>query len=205
MRTIRCKGIPAAYYKGVRYILDNGVMKFIHGTRVQQGEACALDITLSDDNTCNWAPLKMGASAEYMNNFLSPDKGDFTYTYGNRIRSYFGRDQIDDVVKRITADKYTRQAIIQIWDASHDNDIEDCPCLQHIQFYFNDKDEFTMKVLFRSNDWYGALYQNMIGLNKLFKYISDKLNVKPVKYIHEANCPHIYWHQIEDARVKIYG
>jgi thymidylate synthase (methanogen type) len=203
MRVIQCSSLSDAYYKGVKYILDRGVIKHIHDVDVLQANECALEIKV--DNNNDWselAPFGEQSNNEYVNNFLNPYKGDFTYTYGERICNYNSYNQLDAAIKTLQTEKLSRQSVIVIWNPKTDNDMSDCPCLQHIQFYFGDKDNFTMKVLFRSNDWYGALLSNLNGLKSVFKLVGSKIDAEPKRLILDANCPHIYWHNVDECRKK---
>jgi thymidylate synthase len=203
MQVIKCSGIGSAYNKAVEYVLRKGVIKHIHGKDVLQANECALEIRV--DNLDDWselAPFGEMSNQTYIDEFLNPDKGGHPYTYGERICNYSGYDQLTTVIEKLREERYTRQAIIAIWNPISDNSMKDCPCMQHIQFYFDDSDNFTMKVLFRSNDWYGALMSNLSGMKKVFKVVADALEVIPVKMVWEANCPHIYWYNIEECKKK---
>jgi len=204
MQVIKCGSIGIAYKKAVEYILRKGVIKQIHGVDVLQANECALEIRV--DNYDDWsdlAPFGEMSNKTYVDEFLNPDKGDHPYTYGERICNFgVGYNQLNVVIEKLRKEKYTRQSVIVIWNPITDNVMEDCPCMQHIQFYFDDADNFTMKVLFRSNDWYGALMSNLSGMKQVFTIVADAIDVVPVRMVWESNCPHIYWYNIEECERK---
>ena len=204
MRVIQCSSIPNAYEKGIKYVLDNGKQKHVHNTDVKQANEVALEIKISNELLeSKIAPFGFESNQSYIDDFLNPDKGEFTYTYGERICNFEGTNQFDEVISKIKSDPDNRQSIIVIWNPKTDNQMKDCPCLQHIHFYLDADNKFTMKVLFRSNDFYGALYSNMVALYHVFKLIGEKTGLTPEKYIHEANCPHIYWYNIKECESKL--
>lgn len=204
MRVIKCSSISNAYDKGVEYILKTGVIREVHGTKVLQSDECALEVNIDNPDIFNdKCPFGKNSSIEYVKEFLNPNRGDFSYTYGERLTNYHGQlNQLNNCVDKIKADKYTRQAVCNLWDPISDSKNNDPPCLQNVQFYFNTNDEFTTKVLFRSNDWYGAVLSNMQGLQFLSRFVAEQLNTVATKLILDANTPHIYHYSIEECEKK---
>lgn len=199
-----CTSIADAYVKGVDYILHYGVLRLIHGTTVLQADPCTLDIRIdNNDDYCDRAPLKEFASEVYMNEFLNPSKGDHPYTYGERLVAYPCEEgpvsQVEVIARKVFNEPYTRQATGVIWHPGIDNELDDPPCFQFLQAYMNTKDELSFVFLFRSNDWYQALMNNLQGLKVLANAIAGMANQKAVNISLIAVCPHIYWYNLDEV------
>tara|TARA_R100001163_G_C5054082_1_gene190648 strand:+ start:1087 stop:1746 length:660 start_codon:yes stop_codon:yes gene_type:complete len=103
-------------------------------------------------------------------------------------------NQIEYIVNELKRDKYSRRALITIYDAKeHDQYKNDTPCTLNIQFYFTpDSDKLHMTVLMRSNDlWYGFCNDSYCFL-KLHQLICNNLNTEQGFYTHFAQNIHIY-------------
>lgn len=126
------------------------------------------------------------------------DKGNWKYTYHNRIASYgskrsfvCGLNQFDFIIEELQRNPDSRRAVIDIRDNWDDMYSDDPACLQHIQFFIRDN-KLHMKVLFRSNDACKATFMNAFALIMIQKMIADALGVEVGTYIHRANSFHCY-------------
>lgn len=103
-------------------------------------------------------------------------------------------DQIGYVIRELQRDKYSRRALITIYDGKEHNEYsKDTPCTLNIQFYFTpDSNKLHMTVLMRSNDlWFGFCNDAYCFL-KLHEIVASYLNVKQGFYTHYAQNLHIY-------------
>ena len=117
-------------------------------------------------------------------------KGNWVYTYHDRMVNYGGRDQIDFVVDELKRNPSSRRAVVLIRDSS-DIGSDDPACLQHIQ-YFIHNNRLDCKVLFRSNDACKASFMNMFALIMLQKRVAERVGVEVGTYTHRANSYHCY-------------
>lgn len=99
------------------------------------------------------------------------------YTYGQRLRSWFGkRDQIKQVIDKLTNEIDAASAVMSLWDVE-DHDKGGSPCLNHIWLRVVDN-ELSMTATFRSNDMFSAWPANAIGLRKLQEHIRNEIAKK---------------------------
>ena len=126
------------------------------------------------------------------------DKGNWKYTYHNRIASYGskrsfvrGLNQFDFIIEELNRNPDSRRAVIDIRDNWDDMYSDDPACLQHIQFFIRDN-KLHMKVLFRSNDACKATFMNAFALIMIQKMIADELGIEVGTYTHRANSFHCY-------------
>lgn len=89
-----------------------------------------------------------------------------SYTYGSRIRSWFGNDQVKGAVEKLARELNSRAVVINLWDSTKDLTIGGSPCLNHIWFRVNE-DRLWMSVTIRSNDMFEAYPENAFGLRAL--------------------------------------
>lgn len=71
----------------------------------------------------NYLPCTPESVKDYIPQVLddAPYKEGVKYTYGQRIRSWFGRDQVEDVVKKLVNEIDAASAVICLWDAGSGN------------------------------------------------------------------------------------
>ena len=130
----------------------------------------------------NYLPIDRSFLEEYISQILddAPNREGVKYTYGQRLRSWFGRDQIEQVIEKLAIDIDSARAVMSLWDASHD-DNDNPPCLNHIWVRIVDN-ELSLTATFRSNDMFSAWPANAMGLRELQKYICNAISSKNSSY-----------------------
>jgi len=152
----------------------------------------------------NFLPIDRKFIKEYVHQILddAPYKEGVKYTYGNRLRSWFGRNQIRDVIQKLTREPDAASAVMNLWDSGSGNQAwanepdSTCnnaikrygrnfgdsdhqhggsPCLNHIWVRIVDN-ELSLTATFRSNDMFSAWPANAMGLRALQKHILDEIN-----------------------------
>jgi thymidylate synthase len=123
----------------------------------------------------NYLPIDRSFLEEYISQILddAPNREGVKYTYGQRLRSWFGRDQIEQVIEKLANDIDSARAVMSLWDASQD-DNDNPPCLNHVWVRIVDN-ELSLTATFRSNDMFSAWPANAMGLRALQKYIYNSL------------------------------
>jgi thymidylate synthase len=134
----------------------------------------------------NYLPLDREFLEQYKSQMLedAPYSEGVKYTYGQRMRSWFGRDQIEEVIFKLIQEIDSASAVISIWDAggninrrsdgSSDHQHDGSPCLNHIWLRVVDA-EFSLTATFRSNDMFAAWPANAMSLRILQQYIRDEI------------------------------
>ncbi len=163
----------------------------------------------------NYLPIKKEFISDYISQILddSPQREGIKYTYGQRLRSWFKKDQIEQVINLLISDINSSRAVMSLWDV-HDHDNNDSPpCLNHIWIRTIDN-ELSLTATFRSNDMFSAWPSNAMGLRALQVHIikeiqnrsNHELKVGPLITISQS--AHIYndcWEyadKIVDAEYK---
>jgi len=168
----------------------------------------------------NFLPLDRSFLDSYIPQIL--DDATYTegvkYTYGQRMRSWFGNDQIEEVTSKLVNEIDTASAVISLWDAggnwnrnpdgSSDHKHGSSPCLNHIWFRVVDS-VLSMTATFRSNDMFSAWPSNAMGLRALQQYVRNEIyrrsdyNLKMGPLITISQSAHIYDDTFENVDMLI--
>lgn len=144
----------------------------------------------------------------------SDDGARFHGSYGARLRL-----QIRPLLDLLRRDRYTRRAVLQIWDWQRDlgADSKDIPCNDMIMLKVRrdgDRDCLHMRVLCRSNDvLWGAYGANAVQFSMLQEYLANKLEVEVGTLTQVSDSFHVYtsgpggdlWKRLRDATFKPDG
>ena len=144
----------------------------------------------------NYLPIDRDGLENYIPQILNdaPYQAGVKYTYGQRLRSWFGQDQIEAAIAKLIKEPDAASAVMNLWDSGSgggeeslarfgrspgdsDHDHSGSPCLNHIWVRIADN-VLTLTATFRSNDMFSAWPSNAMGLRALQKYILEQINTK---------------------------
>lgn len=110
---------------------------------------------------------------QYQNDMLlGPLPEDHSYTYGNRIREYYGFDALDKFAARLRENPQDRDCYLALWDSRHDIDADDAPCL--VSLFFRVYDErLTLTACYRTHNALDAWLKNVYGLMRALEIVSE--------------------------------
>lgn len=129
-------------------------------------------------------------------NSLTDDGETVNSAYGYRIFHQFGFDQLKFCIDKLKANKYDRQAVIHIKDASN-KPTKDTPCTCLIQFTVMEG-KLNAHTYMRSNDiWFGTPY-DVIFFTLLQQIVSRETGIPLGKYYHTVGDMHVYTKNIKD-------
>lgn len=122
--------------------------------------------------------------------------------YGPRFFNMRGQDQIQNVISLLRERKYSRRAVIQLFDAEDiSKKHEDIPCTCFLQFIIRDK-KLHLYASMRSNDAYIGLPHDIFAFTMLQEIIARSLAIEPGKYYHAVSSLHLYKSNLQ--KVKNY-
>lgn len=161
----------------------------------------------------NYLPIDRPFIREYISQILddSVRSEGVKYTYGQRLRSWFGRDQIEQVIDKLVREIDAASAVMSLWDV-RDHEKGGSPCLNHIWVRVVDK-ELSLTATLRSNDMFAAWPANAMGLRALQQHIRDEiaqrsqynLSMGPLMTISQS--AHLYddtWENVEQLIANQY-
>ncbi len=119
----------------------------------------------------DYLPIDRPFIQEYSEHLLKPQsKGNVRYTYGDRLRTYFGQDQIDAAIAALKKNPYSSRVVLNLWDSQSDLSAAEPPCLNHIWIAVSDG-KLILVGTFRSNDMFSAWPANAMQLRTLQRFI----------------------------------
>ncbi|MFF4937285.1 thymidylate synthase [Micromonospora sp. NPDC000729] len=121
------------------------------------------------------------------------DDGVLQGAYGPRIRRWGGSlDQLDAVVRKLTADRDSRQAVVQIYDPARDHrGYRDVPCTLGYRFLIR-QGRLEMHTTMRSQDlWLGFPY-DIFATTLMQELMAGWLGVEVGEYHHYVDSLHLY-------------
>lgn len=168
--------IADTWVKIIQRIKKTGTVRpNLHGGQWQELIDLTAVVTDEPEDFYFPEPNYLPIGRDFLDNYISqmlddaPNTEGVKYTYGQRLRSWFGRDQIEQVIWKLVEDADSARAVMNLWDAK-DHDSKNPPCLNHIWVRVVDG-ELSLTATFRSNDMFGAWPANAMGLRALQRYI----------------------------------
>jgi thymidylate synthase len=123
----------------------------------------------------NFLPIDPAFIQDYIPQILedAPYTEGVKYTYGQRLRSWFGRDQIEQVILKLIGEIDAASGVMSLWDVK-DHEKGGSPCLNHLWARVVDN-ELSLTATLRSNDMFAAWPANAMGLRALQQHIRDQI------------------------------
>lgn len=151
----------------------------------------------------DWLPVDRAFLQNYFPQMMEDAPVGVKYTYGSRMRSHFGIDQVEQVVAKLVGELDATSAVINLWDVQ-DHNRGGSPCLNHLWFRVIDG-ALSLTAVFRSNDMFDAWCANAFGLRALQGHVCDRINqelgysltLAPLMTLSQS--AHIYDHSYEYA------
>ncbi len=143
----------------------------------------------------NYLPCDRSFIEQYISQIRddAPYQEGVKYTYGQRLRSWFGRDQIEQVIQKLIREIDAASGVMSLWDpgsadqnrehqiprfgrqpGDSDHDHGGSPCLNHIWVRIVEG-ELSLTAVFRSNDMFSAWPANAMGLRALQHHLRDQI------------------------------
>lgn len=168
---------PLAAWKELIFDLKRfgHVVKLRKGDRkeLQNVKVIIKDFNVSDQEL-EYYGFQRSDIDNYMVSLLSGDLAeDQDYTYGNRIRAYYGIDFLKKVCDKLNAYPNDRDCYCALWDSHLDMDAKDAPCMVSLFFRVFDG-ELTLTATFRTHNALDAWLKNVFGLRSLQEYVAEK-------------------------------
>ena len=157
---VRGKTVAEAWLKVLDNILKFGKESGTHYDDMQK-EIVNLMSIISDEDPYNLhVPDFFPSDNQHVNEYIPRMTRDLPggttkneYTYGSRMRSWFGIDQIKGAVEKLLREPVSRAVVISLWDSIKDLTLGGSPCLNHIWLRLNNN-KLYMTCIFRSLDMF---------------------------------------------------
>ncbi len=175
-----------------------------------------------------------GFKDHWVKNMNDASDTRWEYTYHGRLKRYgswkelvgsgatkerrdvgFQVDQIENVIRKLADQPFTRQAQMITWMPNHDIGVYDPPCLQSLWYRILEDEEgvqwLNCNIRFRSNDAWGASFMNMFGFivfnreviaEELVRRTGKKVELGRLNW--QADSYHIYGRDIQQAKEMLF-
>ena len=145
----------------------------------------------------------------YLKEAYDPQKdveadGSISGAYGPRLIGPRDGDQLEVVVDLLGRKPTTRQAVLQLFDASDlQSGQRDVPCTCTIQF-LNRDDRLEVVTYMRSNDAYLGLPHDVFCFTLLQEWVARRLGVDVGRYKHTVGSLHVYDQHEDKGQIQRY-
>jgi thymidylate synthase len=113
---------------------------------------------------------------EFLQGELRPDEA---YTYGHRLRTYFGLDAVEILATRLQKDPEDRKAYFTLWDNHRDLTArESRPCFVSA-FFRKFQEKLTLTATFRTHNAMDAWLLNFYGLMAFQQEVARRVVMEP--------------------------
>ncbi|MCP4693638.1 MAG: hypothetical protein GY859_36725, partial [Desulfobacterales bacterium] len=129
-----------------------------------------------DEETIRKSGFDPKEFSDYQKKILSSAPPRTQYTYGHRIRAYFGIDGLEEAVAQLKDDLDDRKAYITLWDNKTDITGAHSPCLVSL-FFRKQSDALHLTAIYRSHNAAKAWLENLYGLMALREYVAERIGV----------------------------
>lgn len=143
---------------------------------------------------------------EYRNGYGDGDLGPI---YGHSFRNFGGNykvkngfDQVKYLVEELKKNKYSRRALINLWDPNvmTTDKVKLPTCHYAFQVLVDDKDRLTGVLTQRSGDWLPGVSSNVFFYSALLYMIGQQVDLKPYELVHNVADCHVYINQLDAAK-----
>lgn len=184
---VRGKTIAEAWLKVLDEILKFGKESETHYDEPQREIMNLLSVIEGEDPHNFYIPEWLPCNEERVRGYIPRITRDLpggthenAYTYGSRMRSWFGSDQVERAIAKLAKQSISRAVVVGLWDATKDLEIGGSPCLNHIWLRVSD-DKLYMTCIFRSHDMFEGYPENAFGLRMLQEEIRAALQQRTGK------------------------
>ena len=209
VHTIRGEKIAETWLKILDHILRFGKTDQTSYQNQQKEIIDIVSVITGEDPENLYIPEWLPNDSEHMKEYAPTVLSSFcpegaAYTYGSRMRSHFGVDQVQTIIDEIKREKYSRRAVISLLDPKIDSCSKNPPCLNHCWFRVQE-DKLHLIATLRSNDMFDAWPENALVLRLLQNIVFKEVikiypEVKLGNLVIHSLSAHIYDDSWEEAK-----
>jgi len=204
---VRHRYIAGAWLQILDVILKFGKVSQTHYDERQKEILNLISVITQEDPNSFHIPEFLPYGEEHIKSYIPKVLTDYrepgtTYTYGSRMRSWFGQDQVEEAIKKLKREPISRAVVISLWDPKRDLTIGGSPCINHIWLRIREN-RLYLTATIRSNDMFEGYPDNAFGLRALQEYIRQKVDpgLKLGDLVINSQSAHLYedcWQKAEE-------
>jgi thymidylate synthase len=153
-----------------------------------------------------WKDKDFEKRNDYHDGELGPIYGwsfrNFGADYDHQECWGFGFDQVEYLINELKTNKYSRRALINLWDprVMTTDKVKLTCCHYSFQVLVDNEDRLTGILSQRSGDWLPGISANIFFYSAFLYMIAQQTNMKPYMLIHNVADAHVYLNQVEAAK-----
>ena len=128
---------------------------------------------------------------------LGPVYGAQWRTWNREFKGRRADDQIQNLIKGIKQDPFSRRHIVTAWNPSDIPDMALPPCHCFWQVYVHQNGEIDLQLYQRSADIFLGVPFNIASYSLLLMMIAQVTGYKPGRLIHTMGCVHLYRNHVD--------
>jgi thymidylate synthase len=134
-------------------------------------------------------------------------EGNLGPVYGYQWRSWTNSenqhiDQIEQVIKSIQSDPYSRRHIVSAWNVGDLDKMALPPCHILFQFYVNNG-KLSLQLYQRSADIFLGVPFNIASYSVLLMMVAQVTGLQAHEFIHTLGDAHIYLNHIDQVKIQL--
>lgn len=129
--------------------------------------------------------------------------GELGPVYGKQWRDFFGVDQIEELIKGLKENPFSRRHIVSAWNPAQIKDMALPPCHAFMQFYVSaDKKYLSCQLYQRSADVFLGVPFNIASYALLTHMIAQVCGYEVKDFVHTFGDVHIYHDHLEQIQLQ---
>ncbi|MBI5449684.1 hypothetical protein HY948_05240 [Candidatus Gottesmanbacteria bacterium] len=173
---LRAHSAGYAWQKAVQLIFARG--KTVYDGKKRLKEVLNVVISIRNPDMTDIIVRNFGdrTMIEWMeNNFLSVQPiPDWGYSYGQRLRSFLGMDQLSEAIRKLQRNPESKSATVMF--ALPPEDHRHMPCIIALDLKIR-KEKLIGAAFFRSQDGFKKFYADILALGKIMSQASMALHI----------------------------
>jgi thymidylate synthase len=155
-----------------------------------------LDISKKEDR------LLFEQRNNYQDGDLGPIYGNSFTNFGGTYKSNDGFNQVEYLINELKNNKYSRRALINLWDPKvmTTDKVKLPTCHYSFQVLVGENNNLTGILTQRSGDWLPGVSANVYFYSAFLYMIAQQTGYVPYELVHNVADAHVYVNQIDAAK-----
>lgn len=132
------------------------------------------------------------------------ETGELGPVYGKQWRDWSGKDQIEDLIKSLKEDPYSRRHIVSAWNVGELGEMALPPCHLLFQCYVDNRTKsLSFQLYQRSADLFLGVPFNIASYALLCHILCALTGYTPGRLVHVIGDAHIYVNHLDQVRLQL--
>lgn len=138
----------------------------------------------------------------YEDGDLGPIYGHSFINFGGDYKGSNGFNQVDYLIDELKSNKYSRRALISLWDprVMTTDKVKLPTCHYTFQVLVDNQDRLTGILTQRSGDWLPGVSANVYFYSAFLYMIGQQTGFTPYELVHNVADAHVYINQLDSAK-----